>query len=111
MPCYLGRTLGAKAAQVAQTAHLPHKVSPFQEALNLGFRCLLSRHMCHPMWCFATMWNKYLSLSAAHCFFPFTGQKHATAVPQVYQVTDRLQARQHVVVYMPPLFKHLSEDC
>ena len=57
---------GAKTAGVAQAAHLPHKSSPFQQALNLGFWRLLSRHMCHIMWCFATMWNKYLSFSAAH---------------------------------------------
>ena len=135
MPWYLGRTLVVNLVHLTPKLQLwhsrlifPTKSSPFQQALNLGFWCLLSRHMCHIVWCFATTWNKYLSFSQAHSpsslysctkslcsfivFFPFTaGQKHFTAVPQVYQVTDRLQARQHVVVYRPPLPKHLSEDC
>ena len=122
MPWYLGRTLVVSLVHLVpklQEWHrrliFPTKSSPFQQALNLGFWCLLSRHMCHIMWCFATMWNKYLSFSAAHSpssLYSCTKSLCSFIVLfHVYQVTDRLQARQHVVVYMPPLPKHLSEDC
>ena len=119
---------GAKTAGVAQAAHLPHKVLPFPAStesriLVPAVQAHVPHHVvfCHnveqiPVILSSPFTQQLVLLHKVlvqlHCFFPFTaGQKHATPIPQVYQVTDRLQARQHVVVYMPPLPKHLSEDC
>ena len=119
---------GAKTAGVAQAAHLPHKVLPFPAStesriLAPAVQAHVPHHVvfCHnveqiPVILSSPFTQQLVLLHKVlvqlHCSFPFTaGQKHATPIPQVYQVTDRLQARQHVVVYMPPLPQHLSEDC